>query len=231
MTPLPRPEPPTNRDIGRNRCIFGIVRRAPHVVCVQATATTAADGDQIVRCRAERSHHRVEGRSLTTRAWSQNEKPRRWKRHGFGIPGGDGRRQNVKHHLSTAAPNGLQPENAIFRTGTFCPPEASGTERSEAVKQHLSDVPEGLATMQAPDQSPTLQPVRWTGVPPAIRAAAPDAVMARFARTAPGKAGTSGETRPGAPAPGDRNAGERRDPFAAAPFHQQPRGRRLTRTA
>lgn len=78
MTSLPCPEPPTSRDIGRNRCFFGIVGRAPHVVCVQETATRAADGDQIVRCRAERSHHHVEGRSLTTRAWSQNEKPRRW---------------------------------------------------------------------------------------------------------------------------------------------------------
>ena len=99
------------------------------------------------------------------------------------------------------------------------------------MKQHLSDVPEGLATMQAPDQSPTLQPVRWTGVPPAKPTAAPDAVTTRFARTAPGIARPAGETRPGAPAPGHRNAGERRDAFAAARLHQQPRGRRLTRTA
>ena len=78
MTSLPCPEPPTNRDIGRNRFIFGIVRRVAHVVCVQATATTAADGDQIVRSCAVRSQCHAERRSLTTRAWSQNEKPRRW---------------------------------------------------------------------------------------------------------------------------------------------------------
>ena len=231
MTSLPCPEPPTNRDIGRNRCIFGIVRRAPHVVCVQATATTAADGDQIVRCRAERSHHHGEGRILTTRAWSQNAKPRRW-------------RDAVSKFRAAMAADNLKltdclpqrqtdcnRKKAIFRTGAFCPPEASGTERSEAVKQRLPDVPEGRATMHAPAASATRQPVRWTGVPPGMRAAAPDAVTTRFARTAPGIARPSGETRPGARAPGDRNAGECRDPFAAARLHRQPRGRCLTRTA
>ena len=79
MTSLPCPDPSKCRDIGRRRSIFGIVRSAPHVVCVQATATRAADGDQIVRFGTDRSHHRVEGRSLTTGAWSQNAKPRRWR--------------------------------------------------------------------------------------------------------------------------------------------------------
>ena len=226
MTSLPCPEPPTNRDIGRNRFIFGIVRRAPHVVCVQATATRAADGDQIVRCRAERSHHHVEGRSLTTGAWSQNAKPRCWKQRGFGIPGGDGRGQIKLNICLPQRQTECNRKKAIFRTGIFCPPEASGTERSEAVKQHLSDVPEGRATMHAPAASATRHTARWTGMLVAL-----DAVMARFARTAPGQARTSGETDPGARASGDRNAGERRDPFAAARLHRQPRGRCLTRTA
>ena len=85
--------------------------------------------------------------------------------------------------------------------------------------------------MHAAAASVTRQAARWTGMPDAPRPIAPDAVMARFARTAPGKAGTSGETRPGARTPGDPNAGERRDAFAAAPLHQKQRGRRLTRTA
>ena len=228
MTPLPRPEPPTNRDIGRNRSIFGIVRRVAHVVCVHTAATRAARRDQIVRSCAVRSQCHAQGRSLTTKAWSPNTKPRRWKRRGFGIPGGDGRGQIEAHHLSTAAPNGLQPKNAIFRTGTFCPPEASGSKRTEAVKEHLPDIPESPATMHA---AATCQPVRWAGMPAAMRAVAPGAVMTRFARPAPGKARACGETRPGDRAPGDRNAGEGKDAFAAAQFNQQPRGRCRTQTA
>lgn len=96
------------------------------------------------------------------------------------------------------------------------------------MKEHLPDIPESPATMHA---AATCQPVRWAGMPAAMRAVAPGAVMTRFARTAAGKAGTSGETRPGDRAPGDCNAGEGRDAFAAARFHQQPRGRCLTRTA
>ena len=73
----PPPAFRTGRDGGSHD--FGIVQGVAHVVCVQATATTAADGDQIVRCRAVRSQCHAEGRSLTTRVWSQNEKPRRWR--------------------------------------------------------------------------------------------------------------------------------------------------------
>lgn len=79
MIPLPRPEPPTDRDIGRNRSIFGIVRRAAHVVCVHTAATRAARRDQIVRSCAVRSQCHAQGRSLTTKAWSPNTKPRRWR--------------------------------------------------------------------------------------------------------------------------------------------------------
>ena len=223
---MPPPAFRPGRDAGSHD--FGIVSLGADVVCVHAPATRAAGVDQIVRSCAVRSQCHAEGRSLTTTAWSPNTKPRRWKRRGFGIPGGDGRGQLKAQRLSTAAPNGLQPENAIFRPGAFCPSEASRPNRNEALKQHHPDVPEGRATMHAPATS---RPVRWMGMPAAMRAVAPEAGMTRFARTAPGKARTCGETRPGDRAPGDRNAGERRDAFAAPEFHQQPRGRCLTRTA
>ena len=231
MTPLPRPEPPTNRDIGRNRFIFGIVRRAAHVVCVHTAATRAARRDQIVRSCAVRSQCHAQGRSLTTKAWSPNTKPRRW------------RGAVSKFRAAMAADNltltdclpqrqtDCNRKTQFFGQECFCPPQRLNRRRKTPMTESRSRTKAGLATMHAPADFATSQPARWTGVPAAMRAVAPGAVMTRIARPAPGKARACGETRPGDRAPGDRNAGEGRDAFAAAKLHQQPRGRCLTRTA
>ena len=202
---------------------IGIVPSLADVVCVHAPATIAAGGDQIVRSCAARPQFHVEGRSLTTTAWSPNAKPRRWKRRGFGIPGGDGRRQMKAHHLSTAAPNGLQPKNAFFGSVSFLSPDAHPQTTNDRMTESHSRTTVGLATRHAPAGFATCRPVRRTGMP-----GAPDAVMPRFARTAPGWTKTSGKTRPDARPPGGRNAGERVSAFAAARFQLHQIGRCCT---
>ena len=150
VTALPRPawnrRPAGNPVETVKRQLIGIVRRGAHVVCVHTVATTPAGGNQFSRPGVNRPQRHHEGRCSTTEAWSSNAKPRRWKRRGFRIPSGNGRGQFRSHELSTPAPNGMQPENAIFRTALFLPQPEQGMERNGTVRQRL---PEALGSSAA----------------------------------------------------------------------------------
>lgn len=241
MTPLPRPEPPTNRDIGRNRCIFGIVRRVPHVVCVQATATRAADGDQIVRCRAERSQCHVEGRCLTQTAYAENETaPLVAARFSNSICG-----QTVDNKFRK--PRLLHPATEcnrkmrFFGQGLFWLQQRRKRQGITEVPLHLSRTKTAPATIPVPGDFRTHDPVRWLGLPDAVRADTTGAVPPRSARPATAQVGARGARRPGARVPGNHHATECRranagnvDPFPprrAARFLQHLRRRCRTNTA
>ena len=165
VTALPRPawnrRPAGNPVETVKRQLIGIVRRGAHVVCVHTVATTPAGGNQFSRPGVNRPQRHHEGRCSTTEAWSSNAKPRRWKRRGFRIPGGSGRRQIGSHHLSTPAPNGMQPENAIFRTGVVLPSTAPGAKGNGAVKQLLPEVREGPPATPASVGSGVCGPACW----------------------------------------------------------------------
>lgn len=66
--------------------------------------------------------------------------------------------------MSTSPRDGMQPENAIFRAGAFMPPAAPEPKRIGAVKDHASEVPDGLATTPAPVACATYDPDRWMEV-------------------------------------------------------------------
>lgn len=235
----PPPAFRTDKDAGSHD--FAIVPRAAHVVCVHAAATRAADGDQIVRSRAVRSQCHAEGRCLTQTAYAENETaPLVAARSSNSICGQTVDVQFLKPRLLQPATE-CNRKKRFFGQGLFC-------LRHRLKRQGISEVPQRLprtatapATMPAPREFRTHDPVPWTSVPAATRAVAPGAVLPRSAPPATTKAVARGAHRPGARAPGERHTAECRraeagndDSFPlrrAERFHQHLRGRCLTRTA